>query len=214
MGNKNTTGKHAAMTRDEIIEAASVGHNAALDVAAVPAEDKALLPLLRAIALQIDAGDREGAAKDAGRLQVKQILLQCGLTETTKDQVKEMYVLHPAWPSKDGAKVGEKEARKTSPGRAWNSLCSNGYSKFAISKNGVPLITTDTDGTDCLCLNDKSGKAVKVEEVPTLSVEQEVLKAAELLRDKISPEQLDMIRGAQDIFGALVLILTGQKLAA
>ena len=232
MGNKNTTGKHAAMSQDAIIEAASVGHNAALDSADTsPVEVDEVSPLVASLARGVDIAALVLSGEKTTRNEVKRALLAASVAGVTQDEVRAMLQASPAWPVKDMGnkivKIGERQARTLcAPAHFWNSLLSNGYNRFVIVE-GLAVISKGESGEDCLTVKSKAAKAKTEDVVPfnhetgirteggaVPSPEQEVLKAAELLRDKISPEQLDMIRGSQDIFGALVAILTGQKLAA
>lgn len=123
--------------------------------------------------------------KEENRYWILKTLIDAAVAGICKADVKAWFTESEGadWPTgQDGLPVGENKARKTRYGAAWNSLCSNGYAKYMIDKEGVPILSTDDEGNNVLCPKSAGGKGAKPELPKHLQPEQEAQEVkAELL---------------------------------
>jgi len=174
--------------------------SATLNTATKPATLDTSAPVIHAFNIALDCQAQATRSAEHSRKSIVALLLAGAKDGMTVDDYRELCKADASWPLKDGAKVGDKAARKTPAGDLFNSL-STVHTRYA-AKDGVLVVEVNEDGEECLIRQGKTTQeAVKAFEPNAVPPEQKVIDAQQAILDAMPPTMFDQLRPQLQIAG-------------
>lgn len=183
--------KNRTISTVDQIDKAAQAHNASLDKPADPAEQA----VQHALTVVMDAVEAQEKATSKAKGFVRSFILECALIGWTLTDIKSLCQADPSWPLEGGQAVGEKAARGTRAGDAYNSIQAV-FRRLVVDANGVPVVQTDDEtGLQALVTKGKDSKLAVARfadlETPP---ESQAVAAWQAIADSMTAEEWDIRR--------------------